>query len=109
MVGELVVVVLRILGVLAWELFSIGMIPYADISEDEVLHAAIVSGLRLEQPFSCPSILWNLIVDCWDARPACRPSASHFGVQLLHVRALFQYCQSSSLQLLQALAFTGWK
>ena len=87
------------LGVLAWELFCIGTIPYAEISEDELLGAAIASGLRLAQPPSCPPILWHTIVDCWDPRPVCRPSASHIGEQLSHIGTLCQYCRSYSLQL----------
>ena len=57
-------------GVVLWELFSFGQVPYAAMSGDDVLQY-VVMGHRLGRPALCPEIVYELMLRCWSA---IRPS-----------------------------------
>ena len=60
-------------GVLMWEMFTFGERPYAGLQNKEIL-AHIKAGNRLEHPPSCPSEVYTLMLECWDAKPGARPT-----------------------------------
>ncbi|XP_063710352.1 insulin receptor-related protein-like isoform X2 [Symsagittifera roscoffensis] len=61
------------MGVLMWEVFSNGAMPYHYIADTEVVAASVISkGSLLRQPRDCPKEVWNIIRDCWIAEPISR-------------------------------------
>jgi serine/threonine protein kinase len=60
-------------GVLLWELFSFGTIPYAGKSNASVIEE-VAAGYRLPSPENCPEEVYQLMVKCWNADPNERPS-----------------------------------
>ncbi|CAH3187975.1 unnamed protein product [Porites evermanni] len=62
-------------GVLVWEIYSSGKMPYNDLSNDEVLKCARY-GLRLTNPDNCPASVSRAVQKCWEANPLERPTFS---------------------------------
>ena len=61
-------------GVVLWELFTLGRVPYASLPRDggaSVL-AHLHSGQRLEQPDACPDAVYDLMLQCWQLDPQQR-------------------------------------
>uniref|UniRef100_A0A8D0CNE9 Inactive tyrosine-protein kinase 7 n=1 Tax=Scleropages formosus TaxID=113540 RepID=A0A8D0CNE9_SCLFO len=63
-------------GVLMWEVFSKGDLPYAKFSDDEVLEGLKAGKLKLAAPEGCPSKVYKLMWRCWAPSPKERPSFS---------------------------------
>ncbi|VDK67673.1 unnamed protein product [Onchocerca ochengi] len=60
-------------GVLLWEIFSYGRVPYPRIPiQDVVRH--IEKGYRMEPPEGCPMEISRLMNDAWILEPSVRPS-----------------------------------
>ncbi|NWT76058.1 PTK7 kinase, partial [Prunella himalayana] len=69
-------------GVLMWEVFTHGEMPYTPLADDEVL-AGLQSGkTKLPQPEGCPSRLAKLMQRCWAPSPKDRPSFSELATTL---------------------------
>ncbi|XP_075003539.1 inactive tyrosine-protein kinase 7 isoform X1 [Calonectris borealis] len=69
-------------GVLMWEVFMHGEMPYTPLADDEVL-AGLQSGkTKLPQPEGCPSRLAKLMQRCWAPSPKDRPSFSELATTL---------------------------
>ncbi|XP_059838620.1 inactive tyrosine-protein kinase 7-like isoform X2 [Hypanus sabinus] len=63
-------------GVLVWEIFSQGELPFSNLSDDEVLTGVQNNKIKLSAPECCPSKLHKLMQHCWAASPKDRPSFS---------------------------------
>uniref|UniRef100_A0A1A8KU06 Inactive tyrosine-protein kinase 7 n=1 Tax=Nothobranchius kuhntae TaxID=321403 RepID=A0A1A8KU06_NOTKU len=63
-------------GVLMWEVFSHGDMPYGKLSDDEVLEGLKMGKLKLPVPDGCPSKLHKLMLRCWAPSLKERPSFS---------------------------------
>ncbi|CAK6951801.1 inactive tyrosine-protein kinase 7 [Scomber scombrus] len=63
-------------GVLMWEVFSHGEMPYTKLSDDEVLEGLQSGKLKLPVPDGCPSKVYKLMVRCWAPSLKERPSFS---------------------------------
>ncbi|KAL4612862.1 inactive tyrosine-protein kinase 7-like [Arapaima gigas] len=63
-------------GVLMWEVFSLGDLPYAKLSDEDVLEGLKAGNLKLAAPEICPSKVYKLMLRCWAANPKERPSFS---------------------------------
>ncbi|AWP14284.1 putative inactive tyrosine-protein kinase 7 [Scophthalmus maximus] len=61
-------------GVLMWEVFSHGEMPYTKLSDDEVLEALQTGKLKLPVPDGCPSKIYKLMARCWALSLKERPS-----------------------------------
>ncbi|XP_038594038.1 inactive tyrosine-protein kinase 7, partial [Micropterus salmoides] len=61
-------------GVLMWEVFSHGEMPYTKLSDDEVLEALKTGKLKLPVPDGCPSKIYKLMARCWALSLKERPS-----------------------------------
>ncbi|XP_071375712.1 inactive tyrosine-protein kinase 7, partial [Centroberyx affinis] len=61
-------------GVLMWEVFSHGEMPYTKLSDDEVLESLQAGKLKLPVPDGCPSKVYKLMVRCWAPSLKERPS-----------------------------------
>ncbi|XP_067210065.1 ALK tyrosine kinase receptor isoform X2 [Linepithema humile] len=62
-------------GVLLWEIFSFGYIPYYGSSHREVM-SMIMDGGRLEKPVGCPDPVYGIMMRCWQTVPEDRPNFS---------------------------------
>uniref|UniRef100_A0A673MRF4 Inactive tyrosine-protein kinase 7 n=1 Tax=Sinocyclocheilus rhinocerous TaxID=307959 RepID=A0A673MRF4_9TELE len=69
-------------GVLMWEVFSFGELPYAELADDKVLEALQEGKLKLSPPPGCPSRVFKLMVRCWAASPKDRLSFSDISAAL---------------------------
>ncbi|XP_041986159.1 ALK tyrosine kinase receptor isoform X2 [Aricia agestis] len=63
-------------GVLLWEVFSMGVMPYTGCANREVMEL-VSGGGRLDKPFvGCPNEVYRLMCDCWNPSPDERPNFS---------------------------------
>mmetsp|Transcript_8392 Transcript_8392/g.11577 ORF Transcript_8392/g.11577 Transcript_8392/m.11577 type:complete len:154 (-) Transcript_8392:139-600(-) len=60
-------------GVVVWEIFEFGKVPYFGMSNAEV-GGFINSGQRLSKPAKCPEDLYQLVQQCWHIDPQFRPN-----------------------------------
>ncbi|CAG5059934.1 unnamed protein product [Parnassius apollo] len=60
-------------GVLLWEVFSLGLMPYTGLSNREVMESVSTGG-RLDKPYGCPLEIYLLMCECWNPTPSERPS-----------------------------------
>ncbi|XP_036779690.1 leukocyte tyrosine kinase receptor isoform X5 [Manis pentadactyla] len=71
-------------GVLLWEIFSLGYMPYPGHTNQEVLNF-VVGGGRMDSPRGCPGPVYHIMTWCWQHQPELRPD---FDSILEHL----QYC-----------------
>ncbi|KAJ7988947.1 hypothetical protein DPEC_G00314470 [Dallia pectoralis] len=62
-------------GVLLWEIFSLGYLPYPCRTNQEVLEF-VTSGGRMDPPNSCPGPVYRIMTQCWQHCPEHRPNFS---------------------------------
>ncbi|CAL1547116.1 unnamed protein product [Lymnaea stagnalis] len=62
-------------GILMWEVFSLGHMPYPGCSNEEVMNL-VAQGGRLESPGGCPSAVFDIMASCWNVLPEGRPNFS---------------------------------
>ncbi|XP_060736252.1 tyrosine-protein kinase receptor [Tachysurus vachellii] len=62
-------------GVLLWEIFSLGYMPYPCRTNQEVLEF-VTSGGRMDPPKSCPGPVYRIMTQCWQHCPEHRPNFS---------------------------------
>ncbi|XP_077341503.1 ALK tyrosine kinase receptor-like [Lithobates pipiens] len=62
-------------GVLLWEIFSLGYMPYPSKSNQEVLEF-VTSGGRMDPPKNCPGPVYRIMTQCWQHQPEDRPQFS---------------------------------
>ena len=60
-------------GVVVWEIYSLGQLPYHDRSDEEVLKC-VKSDLRLPKPDNCPDTVLEILEKCWEGNPTSRPA-----------------------------------
>lgn len=63
-------------GVLAWELFSYGEVPYSlqEVENETQLLILLNSGFMLHRPTACPEMIYNTILrSCWRKDKLSRP------------------------------------
>ncbi|XP_050509269.1 vascular endothelial growth factor receptor 1 isoform X2 [Diabrotica virgifera virgifera] len=61
-------------GIVLWELFSLGRTPYPGMEADERLYHKLLDGYRLESPEYSPKEVYQIMTECWLAKPVGRPS-----------------------------------
>ncbi|KAM9202880.1 leukocyte tyrosine kinase receptor [Dugong dugon] len=59
-------------GVLLWEIFSLGYMPYPGRTNQEVLDF-VVGGGRMDPPRGCPGPVYRIMTQCWQHQPELRP------------------------------------
>uniref|UniRef100_A0A1I8BKX3 Protein kinase domain-containing protein n=1 Tax=Meloidogyne hapla TaxID=6305 RepID=A0A1I8BKX3_MELHA len=60
-------------GVLLWEIFSLGYIPYPGRDNLEVMRL-VVAGDRLDPPIGIPDEIYELMLRCWNTESEQRPN-----------------------------------
>ncbi|XP_012865448.1 PREDICTED: leukocyte tyrosine kinase receptor [Dipodomys ordii] len=71
-------------GVLLWEIFSLGYMPYPGRTNQEVLDF-VVAGSRMDPPRGCPGPVYRIMTQCWQHQPELRPNFASISERL-------QYC-----------------
>lgn len=61
-------------GVLMWEAYSRGAIPWSDISDDDGVIKKILSEKTLSQPINCSDRYWSIMKKTWAKLPNNRPT-----------------------------------
>ncbi|KAJ8304367.1 hypothetical protein KUTeg_017950 [Tegillarca granosa] len=60
-------------GILLWEVYSFGRVPYPRIPlADVVMH--VERGYRMEAPEGCPKKIYNIMLKAWELDPKNRPT-----------------------------------
>uniref|UniRef100_A0A8B9L4G7 Tyrosine-protein kinase receptor n=1 Tax=Astyanax mexicanus TaxID=7994 RepID=A0A8B9L4G7_ASTMX len=62
-------------GVLLWEIFSLGYMPYPSRSNQEVLEF-VTNGGRMDPPQNCPGPVYRIMTQSWQHQPEDRPNFS---------------------------------
>ncbi|BFZ14638.1 hypothetical protein BsWGS_17677 [Bradybaena similaris] len=66
-------------GVVLWELMTRGLMPYPEVDNWDIIRY-LKAGRRMPHPNYCPDPLYEIMLQCWHANPAERPTFS----QLAH-------------------------
>ena len=82
------------MGVLIWEAYSRGAIPWTDIPNDEDVIQRVRRGDTLPQPPNCSSQYWNIITRTWSQLPAQRTTFEE--LKKLFIDQLYQTTISTS-------------
>ncbi|XP_077298311.1 tyrosine-protein kinase CSK-like [Arctopsyche grandis] len=73
-------------GILLWEIYSFGRVPYPRIPlADVVKH--VEKGYKMEAPEGCPPELYDLMRQAWDLNPDTRPTFSQAKSKLAQLKA----------------------
>ena len=63
-------------GVTLWEIFSLGVLPYPELTNEQVLKGMTVGELKLSPPDDCPPQVAEIMLKCWEECAINRPSFS---------------------------------
>ncbi|XP_051508295.1 inactive tyrosine-protein kinase 7-like isoform X1 [Myxocyprinus asiaticus] len=69
-------------GVLMWEVFSVGELPYTTLNDEDVLEGLQTGKLSLSPPENCPPLVFSLMNRCWASSPKERPTFSEIAQTL---------------------------
>ncbi|KAG8576129.1 hypothetical protein GDO81_009779 [Engystomops pustulosus] len=73
-------------GILLWEIYSFGRVPYPRIALKDVV-PRVERGYKMDAPDGCPAIVYELMKQCWHLDPNQRPSFRKLREQLEHIKA----------------------
>ncbi|XP_004712093.2 tyrosine-protein kinase CSK [Echinops telfairi] len=73
-------------GILLWEIYSFGRVPYPRIPLKDVV-PRVEKGYKMDAPDGCPPAVYEIMKNCWHLDAAVRPSFLQLREQLEHVRA----------------------
>ncbi|KAL5248532.1 hypothetical protein ACHWQZ_G017650 [Mnemiopsis leidyi] len=68
-------------GVLMWEVFTLGGIPYPGWPDHHVLDN-LLSGMRMKQPPCCNDQVWRIAMRCWDQNTEARGEFNEIKLEL---------------------------
>ncbi|XP_071844460.1 tyrosine-protein kinase CSK-like [Apostichopus japonicus] len=71
-------------GVLLWEMYSFGKVPYPRIPADEVI-SFLEEGSRMPIPEDCPKAMYKIMMECWEWEATKRPKFSEIEQKLLNL------------------------
>ncbi|CAF0912643.1 unnamed protein product [Didymodactylos carnosus] len=74
------------MGVLMWEAYSKGEIPWSNIHDDNEIRHLVLQEKRVEQPENCQNNMWSIISKCMSQCPANRPTFAHLQRSLAPTR-----------------------
>jgi hypothetical protein len=72
-------------GVLLYEVWTLGMIPYHLIADDKEVARLVTQGERLSRPDNCPQQLYAIMQDCWKSSSKDRPNMPELQTALQEV------------------------
>lgn len=56
-----------------WELFTLGKVPYTGMEANENLYFKLRDGYRMEKPSFANEDVYDIMLNCWKAKPESRP------------------------------------
>uniref|UniRef100_A0A669BYF2 Tyrosine-protein kinase n=1 Tax=Oreochromis niloticus TaxID=8128 RepID=A0A669BYF2_ORENI len=71
-------------GILLWEIYSFGRVPYPRIPLKDVV-PRVEKGYKMDCPDGCPEVVYNIMKQCWNLDPAARPSFQMLKEWLQHI------------------------
>ncbi|XP_035828956.1 tyrosine-protein kinase TXK isoform X2 [Aplysia californica] len=78
-------------GILLWEIYSFGEMPYSGMKNPEVAKYVGEERKRLDKPRHTPKPLYDLMMDCWAEIPCERPSFTSIKRRLESLNAKGDY------------------
>lgn len=72
-----------------YEIVTLGAVPYSSINVENLLKF-LTSGFRLERPYHCNNLLYELMSLCWLNSPLDRPSFNELSGKLQNFLTLEQ-------------------
>ncbi|OWF41353.1 Leukocyte tyrosine kinase receptor [Mizuhopecten yessoensis] len=72
-------------GILLWEIFSFGYDPYPSMKCEEMM-AKVNGGQRMAAPSRCPTVVYDVMMLCWQHDPKSRPSFERLCEYLQKIR-----------------------
>eukprot|EP00075_Anas_platyrhynchos_P032705 XP_027321958.1 tyrosine-protein kinase CSK [Anas platyrhynchos] len=72
-------------GILLWEIYSFGRVPYPRIPLKDVV-PRVEKGYKMDAPDGCPAIVYEVMKKCWTLDPGHRPSFHQLREQLVHIK-----------------------
>ena len=72
-------------GVVLWEMWSYGKVPFAFVASDEQVAQRVCQGETLECPPNCPTAVFLLMRSCWAFKRHDRPTFLQLREELLRV------------------------
>ncbi|MGH0179261.1 UNVERIFIED_CONTAM: hypothetical protein FKN15_001119 [Acipenser sinensis] len=82
-------------GILLWETFSLGATPYTGMTNQQA-REKVDRGFRMKAPRFCPSEVYDVMLRCWDARPAYRPSFFDIHCEIAVLLRKMKSCERGS-------------
>ncbi|CAF1499813.1 unnamed protein product [Rotaria sp. Silwood1] len=71
------------MGVLMWEGYTKGEMPWSNIETDSEVSRKVINGERLQQPSKCNDKMWSVILKCMSQQSNDRPPFEQLKRQLL--------------------------
>ncbi|XP_071134882.1 uncharacterized protein [Mytilus edulis] len=72
-------------GIVLWEVFTLGRIPYPGKSNNEVM-TFVAKGGRLDKPDQCSQETYSLMFECWMDKPEDRPNFRNITEELIQIQ-----------------------
>jgi FMS-like tyrosine kinase 1 len=60
-------------GIVLWEFFTLGKVPYPGMNADESLFFKLRDGYRMERPQYATQNVYDIMLSCWRKNPETRP------------------------------------
>jgi serine/threonine protein kinase len=79
------------MGVLMWEAYSRGALPWSNIEHDDDVIRRVRNGDLLSEPSNCSQPFWSIITKTWSISPRNRPTFS----ELKHLLSEQYYCSGN--------------
>ncbi|XP_065664911.1 receptor tyrosine-protein kinase let-23-like [Hydra vulgaris] len=68
-------------GIVLFEIVTLGGTPYPTLTNRELL-SFLKTGCRMDQPENCSSVVYNIMLNCWNKDPLQRPTFTELRKQL---------------------------
>lgn len=72
-------------GILLWEIYSFGRVPYPRIPLKDVV-PRVEKGYKMDAPDGCPPAVYDVMKNCWHLDAATRPTFLQLREQLEHIK-----------------------
>ncbi|XP_035780692.1 uncharacterized protein LOC118460472 isoform X3 [Anopheles albimanus] len=99
-------------GILLWELFSLGMVPYSGVELNSDFYKMLRDGFRMECPPFSDQDIYEIMMSCWNVRPDLRPSfkelRSHFSTMLLQETQDYYLALNEPYLAMNAIRIDPW-
>lgn len=70
---KIVCLIILLTGILLWEIFSLGQVPYPGIEAGTELYQKIRDGYRMDKPHLASQEIFDIMISCWNVNPETRP------------------------------------